>query len=113
MKAIAYEKFGNTEVLQTVEEPKPTIEANQVLVKIKAVSINPMDWKIRKGEMKLMSGSKFPKHTGVDFAGIIEDEGTSNFKKGDEVLGVVKNNMKEGALAEYVAVSSSFVWKKP
>ena len=115
MNAIAYQKFGNLDVLQTVEEPTPSIQANQVLVKVKAVSINPMDWKIRKGEMKLMSGSKFPKHTGVDFAGIVESTGTSvtDFKKGDEVFGVVKNNMKEGALAEYVAVPATLVWKKP
>jgi NADPH:quinone reductase-like Zn-dependent oxidoreductase len=113
MKVIAYQKFGNTDVLQTVEETKPSIQSNQVLVKVKAVSVNPMDWKIRKGEMKLMSGSKFPKHTGVDFAGIIEDAGNSGFKKGDEVFGVVKNMMKEGALAEYVAVPSSLIWKKP
>lgn len=113
MKVIAYQKFGNTDVLQTVEETKPSIKSNQVLVKVKAVSVNPMDWKIRKGEMKLMSGSKFPKHTGIDFAGIIEDAGNSDFKKGDEVFGVVKNMMKEGALAEYVAVPSSLLWKKP
>lgn len=113
MKVIAYQKFGNTDVLQTVEETKPSIKSNQVLVKVKAVSVNPMDWKIRKGEMKLMSGSKFPKHTGVDFAGIIEDAGNSDFKKGDEVFGLVKNMMKEGALAEYVAVPSSLLWKKP
>ena len=115
MKAIAYQKFGNTDVLQTVEVSKPSVQSNQVLVKVKAVSINPMDWKIRKGEMKLMSGSKFPKHTGVDFAGIIEETGSAvtNFKKGDEVFGVVKNMMKEGALAEYVAVPSLLIWKKP
>lgn len=115
MKAIAYQMFGNTDALQTVEETKPSVQSNQVLIKIKAVSINPMDWKIRKGEMKLMSGSKFPKHTGVDFAGIIEDTGTAvtDLKQGDEVFGVVKNMMKEGALAEYVVVPSSQVWKKP
>jgi NADPH:quinone reductase-like Zn-dependent oxidoreductase len=115
MKAITYQKFGNTDVLQTVEVSKPSVQSNQVLVKVKAVSINPMDWKIRKGEMKLMSGSKFPKNIGVDFAGIIEETGSAvtNFKKGDEVFGVVKNMMKEGALAEYVAVPSSLIWKKP
>ncbi len=115
MKAIVYQKFGNTDVLQTVEQPKPSIKSNQVLVRVKAVSINPMDWKIRKGEMKLMSGSKFPKNTGVDFAGIIEDTGSdvTDFKKGDEVFGVVKNMMKEGALADYVSVPSSLIWKKP
>ena len=55
MKAIVYQKFGTADVLQTVEEPKPTIQADQVLVKVKGFSINPMDWKIRKGEMKIMS----------------------------------------------------------
>lgn len=115
MKIITYQKFGNVDVLQTVEVAKPSIQPNQVLVKVKAVSINPLDWKIRKGEMKLMSGSKFPKSTGVDFAGIIEDTGAAitNFKKGDEVFGVVKNTMKDGALAEYVTVPSTSIWKKP
>jgi len=115
MKAIAYQNFGNTDVLQDIEEPKPSIQSNQVLVKLKAVSINPMDWKIRKGEMKLMSGSAFPRHTGTDFAGIVEEVGTAviGFSKGDEVFGVVKNMMKDGALAEYVAIPSSLLWKKP
>jgi NADPH:quinone reductase-like Zn-dependent oxidoreductase len=115
MKTIAYKEFGDTGVLQTEDEPKPAIQPDQILVKVRAVSINPLDWKIRKGEMKLMSGTKFPKHTGTDFAGIIEDAGpaVTNFKKGDEVFGMVKNNMKDGALREYVAVSSTSVWKKP
>lgn len=113
MKAVAYQKFGNTNVLQTVEQAKPVIKANEVLVKVKAFSINPMDWKIRKGEMKLMSGSSFPKNTGADFSGIIEDAGNSGFKKGEEVFGVVKNMMKDGASSEYIAVPTSLVWKKP
>jgi len=115
MKAIAYQKFGNTEVLQIAEQEKPAITSDQVLVRIKAFSINPMDWKIRRGDMKLMSGSKFPKNTGADFAGIIEKTGGSvgHLKAGDEVFGVVKNLMKEGASAEYVAVPASLVWKKP
>lgn len=114
MKAIAYKEFGTTAVLQIVEQPRPTIAADQVLVKIKAFSINPMDWKIRKGEMTLMSGSKFPKHTGADFAGIVEEIGASvvGVKKGDEVFGAVKN-MKAGASAEYVVITSSLIWKKP
>lgn len=115
MKAIVYQKFGTTDVLQIVEQPKPAIKADQVLVKVKAFSINPMDWKIRKGEMTLMSGSKFPKHTGTDFAGIVEEIGSYviGIKKGDEVFGVVKNMMKEGVSAEYVSVTSSLIWKKP
>ncbi|KEO74327.1 NADP-dependent oxidoreductase [Anditalea andensis] len=115
MKAIVYKKFGDSDVLQLVEQPIPTLKADQVLVRVKAFSINPMDWKIRKGEMTLMSGSAFPKHTGTDFSGTVEATGSSvnGLKKGDKVFGVVKNMMKEGASAEYVAVTSSLVWKKP
>lgn len=114
MKAIAYKEFGGIEVLQTVEEPKPAIKSNQVLVKVKAVSINPIDWKIRRGEMKLMSGSHFPKHIGADFSGIIDTIGdkVANFKVGDEIFGAV-NVMKEGALAEYVAIDEDKIWNKP
>ena len=115
MKAIAYKKFGTTDVLQIIEQPKPYVKSDEVVVKVKAFSINPMDWKIRKGEMKLMSGSKFPKYTGADFAGIIEDIGSSvsSLKLGDEVFGVVKNMMKEGVSAEYITVPASLLWKKP
>lgn len=115
MKAIEYNNFGGIDVLKTVEIPKPTIKSNQVLVKVKAVSINPMDWKIRKGEMKLMSGSHFPKGIGMDFSGIVEDVGkeVTHYKKGDEVLGVVNNAMKEGSLAEYVVVDEDKIWDKP
>lgn len=115
MKAIVYQQFGTTEVLQIIEEPRPSIKSDQVLIKVKAFSINPMDWKIRNGEMKLMSGSRFPKHTGTDFSGIVEAIGTSvsSFEIGDEVFGVVGNMMKDGASAEYVAISSSHIWRKP
>jgi len=115
MKAIVYKQFGSTEVLQLVEQPKPTVKADQVLIKVKAFSINPMDWKIRKGEMKLMSGSKFPKQTGADFSGIVEETGSgvSDLKKGDAIFGVVNNLMKEGVSAEYITLTASLVWKKP
>lgn len=115
MKALVYQKFGTGDVLQIVEQEKPAFQADQVLVKVKAFSVNPMDWKIRKGEMTLMSGSKFPKRTGTDFSGVVEQTGPAvvGLKKGDEVFGVVKDLMKEGVSAEYVAVTASLVWKKP
>jgi NADPH:quinone reductase-like Zn-dependent oxidoreductase len=90
MKKVIYNKYGSADVLQVVDTPVPAISGNDVLVKIKAVSINPLDWKIFKGEMKMMSGSKFPKGVGIDFSGIIEKTGssTTSFKKGDEVFGI-------------------------
>lgn len=115
MKAIVYQEFGNVDVLQMAELSRPAIQSGEVLIRVKAFSINPMDWKIRKGEMKLISGSKFPKYTGADFSGIVEEVGgvVAGFKKGDEIFGVVKNMMKDGASAEYIAVSVSQIWKKP
>jgi NADPH:quinone reductase-like Zn-dependent oxidoreductase len=73
-----------------------------------------LDWKIRKREMKLMSGSKFPKRIGMDFAGVIDAVGeeVKKFKAGDEEFGVV-NSMKEGALGEFVLVPVTSVWRKP
>jgi NADPH:quinone reductase-like Zn-dependent oxidoreductase len=64
---IIYNQYGNTDVLQMIETPIPAISETGILVRIKAVSINPLDWKIFKGEEKMMSGSKFPKGIGIDF----------------------------------------------
>lgn len=91
MKKIIYAKFGGPEVLQVADYPIPTIEATNVLIKIKAVSLNPLDWKIRNGDMKLMSGSNFPKGIGIDFSGVIAKTGTAvnNYKPGDEVFGIL------------------------
>ena len=115
MKAIVYHQFGDTNVLQMAGQPRPVIQPDQMLIRVKAFSINPMDWKIRKGEMTLMSGSKFPKRTGTDLSGIIAETGAEvrGLKVGDEVFGVVKNMTKEGVSAEYIALPASLVWKKP
>lgn len=115
MKAIVYQQFGGTDVLQLADQARPVIGPDQVLVRVKAFSVNPMDWKIRHGKMKLMSGSKFPKYTGADFSGTIEKTGpaVTGLRKGDAVFGVVKNLMKQGVSAEYIAVPASLVWHKP
>lgn len=108
MKKLSYNHFGGTEVLQMIEAPMPV---GDVIVKVKAASINPLDWKLFQGEMKLMSGSKFPKSVGIDFAGVVE-QGSGKFKKGDEVFGIA-TLFKGGALAEYVAVKATDIVHKP
>lgn len=108
MKKITYHQFGGTEVLQMTEAPMPE---GEIIVKVKAVSINPLDWKIWQGEMKLMSGSKFPKSVGIDFSGIVE-QGNGTYKKGDEVFGIA-SIFKGGALAQYVAVKPNDIARKP
>src|SRR5271167_1942931 len=91
MKKVIYARYGGVEVLEMVEEAIPEVTALTVLVKVRSVSINPIDWKIRAGEMKMMSGSKFPKGVGIDFSGVVEAVGgaVSKCKKGDAVFGSV------------------------
>lgn len=108
MKKITYNRFGGTEVLQMTDAPMP---AGDIIVKVKAVSINPLDWKLWQGDMKLMSGRKFPKSVGIDFSGIVE-QGNDKYRKGDEVFGMT-NVFKGGALAEYVAVKAEDIAHKP
>jgi NADPH:quinone reductase-like Zn-dependent oxidoreductase len=114
MKKLIYSKFGGPEVLQIAAAPIPAVQETTVLIKVKAVSINPLDWKIRNGEMKLMSGSKFPKGLGIDFSGIVEETGTTvnKYKKGDEVFGIL-DVFKGEALAEYITVEEKDIAIKP
>jgi NADPH:quinone reductase-like Zn-dependent oxidoreductase len=114
MKKVTYNAFGDESVLQITDQPIPTPEKDQVLVRVKAVSINPLDWKVYGGEMKLMSGSKFPKSLGIDFSGNVVTPGVdvSRFKKDDEVMGIM-DVFKGGALAEYLVVKEADLAIKP
>jgi NADPH:quinone reductase-like Zn-dependent oxidoreductase len=114
MKKVSYQQYGGVNELEITEPAIPEITEATLLVKVKAVSINPIDWKILGGEMKLMSGSKFPKGIGIDFSGIIEDAGSSitRFKKGDAVAGSV-DQFIGGALAQYVLVTEKDIAIKP
>ena len=107
MKKVIYRQYGGVDVLEKGEEAIPEVSATTVLVKVRSVSINPIDWKIRAGEMKMMSGSKFPKGVGIDFSGVVEAIGgaVTKCKKGDAVFGSV-DQFKGGALAEYVLAVS-------
>jgi NADPH:quinone reductase-like Zn-dependent oxidoreductase len=114
MKKIIFSEFGGADVLQTAEVPVPDVQPATVLIKVKAVSVNPLDWKIRNGEMKLMSGSKFPRGIGIDFSGIVEQAGpeVTKFKKGDEVFGLL-DVFKGAALAEFILAGEKEISIKP
>lgn len=106
MKAVCYSKSGSVEVLQYIESyPKPIRRKNQVIVRVAASSVNPVDWKIR-----LISIPSQPKNfiPGSDFSGVVEECDTnSQFKKGDKVYGLLPILEAEGGCAEYVAVKES------
>jgi NADPH:quinone reductase-like Zn-dependent oxidoreductase len=115
MKAVVYCEYGSPDVLKLMDIPKPAPNDNQVLVKVRAASVNPYDWHFIRGTpyiMRLGVGLRKPKVTriGVDFAGTIEAIGknVTQFKPGDEVFGG-----KTGAFAEYVCVSDKGVALKP
>ena len=107
MKAVTYRCYGPADVLEYGDVAKPEPKANEVLVKVRAAGVNPLDWHYMRGTpyiMRLGSGIGNPKDTrlGVDFAGKVEAVGAdvSRFKVGDEVFGGAS-----GAYAEYLAIA--------
>lgn len=114
MKAAIINHFGKPEVFEISEIAKPEIKADQLLVKVSAVSINPIDWKQRKGNHKYILGSPFPIVLGYDVCGDVVETGTeiSNFKKGDKVFGVLDNKYG-GALAEFAIGHENCFAHKP
>jgi len=103
MKRVQYHRFGGPEELQLDDVPQPEPGPGQIRVQVRAAAANPMDWKLRRGEMKMLSGSRFPRGLGHDFAGVVDavGPGTVRLKVGDEVVGVA-TIPAAGAFAESV-----------
>src|SRR5512133_86592 len=108
MKAFIKTTYGGPEILRLEEVQKPSLQENQILVKVMANSANPADWHILRGEpyfARFIFGLLKPKNKffGADFAGIVEETGrqVTNLKAGDRVFG---EKLKGGAFAEYTAV---------
>ncbi|MES2644113.1 MAG: NADP-dependent oxidoreductase [Myxococcota bacterium] len=114
MKKIQYSRYGGPEELRLDEVAPPSPRQNQVRIQVKAASVNPMDWKIRRGEMKALSGFRFPRGLGHDFAGVVDavGPGVSHFKPGDEVIGVT-SVPHAGAMADAVVADAKNIWLKP
>src|SRR6056297_868814 len=102
MKAAIINQFGVPDVFKVKAIEKPKIKNDQLLIKVKTVSINPIDWKQRKGNHKFILGSPFPIVLGYDICGEVVETGSEikQFKKGDNVFGVLDNKYG-GALAEF------------
>lgn len=116
MNASYLVSYGQPESLQYGEMPRPAIQKNSLLVQVKAVSVNPVDWKIRQGVLKLIQGSKFPRIIGSDFAGIVKEvaPGIGDFKAGDRVYGAISAfSGKPGALAEIANIHQKDVRVMP
>ncbi|MFE4106463.1 NAD(P)-dependent alcohol dehydrogenase [Almyronema epifaneia] len=114
MKAIAINQYGSADVLEYLELAEPTLKANALKVKVQAASINPVDWKVRQGTLKLLSGRSFPKVLGSDLAGEVVACGdrVTLFKPGDEIYAFL-NPLAGGAYAEYAVVPEAVACFKP
>jgi NADPH:quinone reductase-like Zn-dependent oxidoreductase len=115
MKAIVYHNYGSPDVLKCEEIEKPAARDDEVLIKVRAASVNPLDWRLMKGRPysgRIFFGLRKPKITrpGRDVAGQVEAVGrnVTQFKPGDAVFGSCR-----GAFAEYVCTSESTLVMKP
>jgi NADPH:quinone reductase-like Zn-dependent oxidoreductase len=117
MKAAQIDNYGGSEVVKINDNaPKPTVSQGQLLIKVYAAGVNPVDWKIREGYMRQMAPLKFPATLGGDFSGVVVEvgEGISVFKKGDEVYGqasIIRGG--SGSFAEFASADANTTARKP
>lgn len=116
MRAVEYDCYGTPEVLTVRNVPRPEPGGREVLVRVHGAAVNPADTKIRSGAMKLMSGQKFPKRTGVEFSGEIVAVGpkADGVTVGLPVWGFLGDiSGKTGTAAEFVTVDVGAVGPAP
>lgn len=116
MKAITYDRFGGPEVLNMSAIAAREPRRGEVVVRVRAAAMNPLDWKIRSGDMAFFAGRKFPRRSGVDFSGVIKacGPGVVGLKPGDEVLGHTRpTDHTQGSYAETCIARADFVLRKP
>lgn len=114
VNAVVIKSYGPPRLLEYTKIETPSLKDNEVLVEVFAASVNPVDWKIRKGQLRFLTGKKFPKVLGADFAGKVADTGAQvkDYKIGDEVYGSI-DVIKGGAYAEYLTVHPESISYKP
>jgi NADPH:quinone reductase-like Zn-dependent oxidoreductase len=114
MQRLEYNAYGGPDVVHLTSFTLPPPAPEEVVIRVYAASINPVDWKIRSGDMKIMTGSKFPRGMGTDFSGTVESVGSkvSRFNPGDHVLGTTPMKTS-GAFAPMLVTSQNLLVRKP
>lgn len=118
MKAAIAETYGGPEVLELTDVPVPRVGPNGVLVRVHASSVNPVDWKLRKGLLSALWTLRFPVIWGCDLSGVVEQVGSAVtlFKPGDEVYGFKHGKVAKtyrGTYSEYAVVPENALARKP
>src|ERR1700733_14053659 len=112
MKAVRLDKYGDIDVLQVLDVPIPDPSRGEVLLKVKAASINPGEASIRKGFLHAIYPATFPSGEGTDFAGIVIKVGADvqGISPGDEFIGF---SDRRSSHAEYVIAEAQNLIRKP
>lgn len=113
---MTYDRYGDDDVLQLTDQPLPKVGPGEVLVRVRAAAVNPVDWKVMSGGLDQMMEVVFPAIPGWDFAGVVERVGidTPEFVVGDEVYGYARKDFVHGGtFAEYVSVPVRCLARKP
>jgi NADPH:quinone reductase-like Zn-dependent oxidoreductase len=116
MKAIIVQNYGNRDKLVYTDIEKPNVCEGEVLIRIKAAGVNPVDVKVREGLLKSRMPNIFPITLGWDLAGVVVDTGHSarRFIPGDEVYAYARRmTIHQGAYAEYISLPESYIAHKP
>jgi NADPH:quinone reductase-like Zn-dependent oxidoreductase len=113
MKAVRIRSFGGPEVLELADVAKPEPKDDEVLIRVRAASVNPVDYKIRSGAYPVVKQDQLPRVLGSDVAGEIASCGRAvrNFKEGDTVYAMLDGG--PGGYAEYVAIKADLAAPKP
>jgi NADPH:quinone reductase-like Zn-dependent oxidoreductase len=114
MQAVRFHSYGGPEVLVWEEVPRPEAGPGEALIRVHAAGVNPLDWKVRAGQVKDWLPHRLPLIPGWDVSGVVEAVGpeVSAVKIGDEVIGML-DFKRNGAYAEYVAVEAQNLARKP
>ncbi|MCU0758565.1 MAG: NADP-dependent oxidoreductase [Steroidobacteraceae bacterium] len=127
MTAVRFHEYGDASQLRLERAPRPVPRAGQVLVRVRAASVNPYDWKFREGRLRAYVPATLPFTPGIDFAGVVEAVGQAgaatapaagggaaapSWQRGDEVYGFVAG-AAPGAYAQYVVAEPANLARKP
>lgn len=109
MRAVVYKRGGGPEVLELLDVKAPVRGPGQMLVKVLASSVNPVDWKLRAAGLPIPGASFYPKTVGCDVCGIVEacDEWSTRFAPGDRVYFMLPIVASQGGSCEFVTVDES------
>ncbi len=112
MQAAVIDGYGGNEVVMVRDVPEPVPGAKEVLIRVRAASVNPVDWKIRSGQLRLLTGRRFPQVLGLECAGEVVacGAGVHGYAPGDAVVAFT-GIRRRGAFAEYVCAPEKGVFR--